>query len=363
MTFNDFIQQLLHNNYIPAVLIVAFSIKLFSQRRTRDVESRYFWITIISCSLLVFEDVLESMAASDESMLLLRIFFSAIGYILRPVAVIGLLLVICPPEKRSWKIWILAAVNTAVNLTAFFSPLAFSFGEDYGFVRGPLGYVVFIVGFVYMLQLIVLTWRRFYERNRAERWILLVCAASCFIASGIDALYGGGHLNEAILISSVFFYIFLRSHDNRVDQLTALENRTAFFEDVEREQKSITAIASLDMNGLKAVNDLHGHAAGDRALAAIGRCLKRAGDRNTIAYRVGGDEFVLLFLRQGEETVKATIERVREDVTKAGYSVSTGYAMKAGGEGLEELLQRSDRIMYEDKADYYRQSGLDRRQS
>ncbi len=357
----DILKQLLYGNYITIVLIVAFSIKLINQRKARDAETRYFWITIISCALLILEDIAESIAASDSAYYYFRVSFSVIGYILRPMAAVGLLLVVCPPERRTWRIWILCIVNAAINLTAFFSPLAFSYGEDYGFVRGPLGYAVFVIAFVYMFQILALIWRRFYERNAAERWILITCAASCIFASVVDAQYGGSHLNDAIMVSSVFFYIFLRSHDNRIDQLTELENRFAFFEDVEREQKGITAVASLDMNGLKTINDTHGHTEGDRALAAIGRCLRRVNSRNTIAYRIGGDEFVILFLQQDSEAVERTLEQVREDVAKAGYSVAAGYEMKPENESVEEVLLRSDRKMYGEKDAYYQRSGLPRR--
>ena len=352
---------LLKDHFLTIVLIVVHGIKLANQKKTRDAELRYFWMTMICCSLLVLEDVAESVAAKDPGLLLLRIAVSVVGYVLRPVAAIGLLLVVCPPERRTWRIWIPAIFNLAVFLTAFFSPIAFSYGQDYGFVRGPLGYSVFIVALMYMIQVLVAVWRRFYERNGAERWILVICAAACIFASLIDAVYGGCRVNEAIMISSVFFYTFLRSHDNRLDPLTALGNRFAFYEDIAHQQKSITAVASLDMNGLKRINDTRGHAEGDRALAEIGRCLGRLNSRKTIAYRIGGDEFVIIFLHQREAAIAQTVEQARQAVAKAGYSVSAGYAMRADGDSVEVALQQSDRNMYGDKEKYYRQSGIDRR--
>ncbi|MBR6891606.1 MAG: hypothetical protein IKN05_11500 [Clostridia bacterium] len=60
-------------------------------------------------------------------------------------------------KHRTWRLWIPALVNLAINLTAFFSPIAFSFDQEYHFVRGPLGYSVFIVGMLYMAQILVAT--------------------------------------------------------------------------------------------------------------------------------------------------------------------------------------------------------------
>lgn len=349
------------NHFITLVLIIVFGIKLFNHKKAKDTELRYFWMTLIACLLLVIEDVAESMTAQNPDLRFWRILLSVIGYTLRPVAGVGLLLVICPPEKRSWRIWSLCLINLAVFSTAFFSPIAFSFGEEYEFIRGPLGHCVVVVALAYIVQVLVVTWRRFYDRKATERWILILCAASCILAAVIDMRYGGCRLNEAIMISSVFFYIFLRSQDNRRDPLTALENRVSFYEDLTRQQKNISAIASIDLNGMKKINDTLGHIEGDKALTEVGQCLSGICNRNTIAYRTGGDEFVILFLQQEEAAVQNAIQRARDAVANAGYSLSVGYAMKTAGRDMEELLHESDQNMYKDKAEYYRQNGMDRR--
>ena len=180
-------------------------------------------------------------------------------------------------------------------------------------------------------------------------------------ASCVDALFGGSHLNEAIMIGCIYMLFFLRSHDNYIDPLTSLRNRFAFYDDSENLIREISAVASLDMNGLKKMNDTQGHAAGDVALAEIGKCLNEISDRNTIPYRVGGDEFVILFVRRSEDEVDETIERAKAGIAKAGYSVSIGYVMKAKGQSLEDMLSESDQRMFRDKAAYYQSSGRDRR--
>ena len=357
----DIMDARISTHYTTLLLVILLAIKLYAQKKTRGVELRFFWLTLICCLFLVAEDVLEAYAATREELRLFRILMSVSGYVVRPVAAVGLLLVVCPPERRSWKIWISALINLAVNLTAFFSPVAFSFNEKYEFVRGPLGYVVFIVALLYMIQILVLIWRNFYEGKKAERWILICSVIGCMGASLVDALWGGCHLNEAMMTGCIFLLFFLHSHDNFLDPLTSLRNRFAFYDDSERLDKAITAVASIDMNGLKRLNDTKGHAAGDKALTEIGRCMEGINDRDTIAYRVGGDEFVVTFIQQKEEDVAKTIQRLKESVEKAGYSVAAGYAMKAAGQNLDEALSESDRNMYADKAAYYQQGGRDRR--
>ena len=161
------LSNLLSVHYITIFLAVLFGLKLLAQKKSRDVELRFYWLTIICCFLLVIEDVLESYCAFHPELRFWRIFLSVIGYILRPMAGVSLLLVVCPPERRTWKLWIPWGVNAAVNLTAFFSPLAFSFDGNYEFTRGPLGYVVFIVSFLYMVLILYTVWKRFYEGKTA----------------------------------------------------------------------------------------------------------------------------------------------------------------------------------------------------
>ena len=354
---------MIYNHFTVVLLVILCAIKLRASGNVRDAELRYFWVTLLCCALLVVEDILETYSAEFPEMRFWRILFSVVGYVLRPVAAVGLLLVVCPPERRSWKIWIPALVNLGVNLTAFFSPVAFSYDRDYDFVRGPLGYVVFIISFLYMIQILVLILRRFYGGKKAERWILVCCVLGCMAASVVDAYFGGRHLNEAIMIGCVFMLFFLRTHDNYLDPLTSLRNRFAYYEDSEGLSRSISAVASIDMNGLKKLNDTRGHAAGDAALAGIGKCLSEISGRRILPYRVGGDEFVVLFLGQDEEEVGLALQQVREAVSAAGYSVSVGYVMKAPDQSLEDALRGSDRQMYAAKAEYYQKSGRDRRSS
>ena len=361
MQLETMIDILLQEHFTTLVLVVAYAIKLYEQKQTKDIELRYFWMPLVSCFLLVIEDVCENVASLNPSLYYMRIFLSVIGYFFRPFAAVGLLLVVTPPEKRNWTIFIPCYINGIIFLTAFFSPIAFSYDENYHFQRGPLGYTVFIVGFFYMLQVLVVTWKRFYKRDVTERTILIICALSCIAATFIDATYDTSHLPECIMVSSVFFYIFLRSYDNRSDPLTSLQNRFAFYNDLLRNEKSITAIASLDMNGLKTLNDTQGHAAGDKALKEIGNCLLEISDRNIISYRIGGDEFVILFLQQNEKTVQNKLRLAKDNVVKSGYSISVGYAMRSGNSTMDDVLQKSDHNMYKDKEDYYAHNKINQR--
>ena len=353
--------DMLFRHLVTLFLILLFSLKLWNQKSVRDTERKYFWLTVISCLMLVLEDVLEVFSSYDPSLRFWRTLLSVLGYTFRSTAALGLLLVVVRREKRSFALWIPCIITLLVSSTAFFSDIAFGYNENYNFYRGPLGYVAFIVPILYLLLILWITYRRFSEHRGLQRFVIPCGAVFCLAASIVDSLYGGIRLNEAIMISSIFFYIILRAHDNRRDPLTGLLNRQAFYDDCATFGGGVGAVASLDMNGLKRMNDTLGHHAGDEALSSIAACIKAVTGRDTLAYRMGGDEFLILFFHAKEETVERVTNKVRESVVKAGYSVSVGYATRKKNDDLEATVRESDSRMYADKANYYRENSHDRR--
>lgn len=357
--------ELLNRSFIPVFLIIGFSMKLWGSRGSSDKSIRYYWLTVISTVILVGADSLEFWAQRDPSLRILRIAFSVAGYVMLPVAALSIVLIVCPKLHRSWVLWIPAAVNLAVYGTAFVTPVSFGYGDAYNFVRGPLGYTVVWVSAFYIVLAVLMTWRQFRNRDRiGERFILYICAAACAVAARLDMKTGSMHLNTVIMISAIFLYIFRRSIDSNRDVVTKLLNRMCFYEDCRRFNPAISAIGSAGMNGLKVINEMAGHEAGDAALREIGKCLDEISSKTVYAYRTGGDEFALLFLHQPENKVHETMEKFKGIVRNRGYSISTGYAMRGGTYiPIQDLIRYADEDMHANKAKYYSEVRHDRRKS
>lgn len=355
------IQDMLIRHLVTLFLILLFSILLWNQKSPRDAEQRYFWLTVLSCLMLVLEDSLEIITSEDPSLRFWRTLMSVFGYTFRATAALGLLLVIVPRERRGFVLWIPSLATLLINSTAFFTDIAFGFDGDYMFYRGPLGFVSFAAPIIYLLQIIRITYRRFSESKGPQKYIIPGGALFCLAAAASDATHGGIRLDEAIMISSIFIYIIVRAHDNRRDPLTGLLNRQAFYDDSATYHAAITAVASMDMNGLKKMNDTLGHQAGDEALVRIAGCMNAYANRDTMVYRTGGDEFMILFFQKGEEEVARVTEQISENVRQTGCSISAGYAMRGAAGDLDGMIRESDSRMYEDKANYYRAKERDRR--
>ncbi len=355
------VMDMIYRHLITVFMIILFSLKLWCRKSFRDVETKFFWVTVVSCIVLVVEDSFETMTANYESLRFWRTLLSVIGYTFRSVAAVGLLLVVMPKKKQSPLVWIPCFITLLVSGTAFFTDIAFGFDENYAFYRGPLGLVAFAVPILYLVMILWTTRKFVIEEKGYERLVIPICALLCLASSLVDAYAGGIRLNEAIMISSISFYVFLYTHDNRRDSLTGLLNRQAFYEDSVVFAKDIKAVVSLDMNGLKEINDKQGHQAGDKALATIGLCIEQALGYDAQAYRVGGDEFLILVFHNSKDRIKKATDSIKESINNNGYFISVGYSLVEENEDLEETIKKSDKAMYEDKALFYKQRGNDRR--
>ena len=147
------------------------------------------------------------------------------------------------------------------------------------------------------------------------------------------------------------------------DPLTGLANRTLLHDRLERSLRlasksgGTVAVAVLDLDDFKAINDTRGHGWGDRVLAAAASRLALAvRDTDTVA-RHGGDEFVVLLdpLAQDEEVtlVDCMIDAFQSPINVAGVDhhigISIGIALSDGIATADDLIQRADDAMYEAK--------------
>ncbi|MCB5176512.1 sensor domain-containing diguanylate cyclase [Microvirga lenta] len=147
------------------------------------------------------------------------------------------------------------------------------------------------------------------------------------------------------------------------DVLTKLYNRTFYADELNRLERKgpfPVTIVVVDLNGLKAVNDQLGHAAGDALLRRAGEVLNEAVDKPCYAARIGGDEFALLLPATDEREGAAVMENIDKlvEINNQFYSgISLSFSMGAAtsqpGERLESVVKRADLLMYEAKRTYY----------
>lgn len=158
------------------------------------------------------------------------------------------------------------------------------------------------------------------------------------------------------------------------DPLTGLPNRMHFEEQARRalgaakRKGEQLALLFIDLNGFKAVNDTHGHAAGDKVLGAAGRALKSVLRKGDLAGRIGGDEFAVMvenvadlsLLLRVMEKVRLVLNSLQiNDLPHHHCSASVGFAYTAiHGYDFDDLLKAADNSMYGEKQSHYQERML-----
>ncbi|NKF22140.1 GGDEF domain-containing protein [Solimonas marina] len=149
------------------------------------------------------------------------------------------------------------------------------------------------------------------------------------------------------------------------DELTGLLNRRAFFDEAARvlsrvqRSGSPAVLLMIDVDRFKAINDTHGHAVGDRVLAAMKRFIEprlRSGD---LLARLGGEEFGVLLPDADVDAAQEIAERVRCAIAEADFETVVGCAVKLtasiglapvdGMSTIHQAVDRADQAMYRAK--------------
>jgi diguanylate cyclase (GGDEF)-like protein/PAS domain S-box-containing protein len=156
------------------------------------------------------------------------------------------------------------------------------------------------------------------------------------------------------------------------DELTGLLNRRGFFALAQQQLKVANRTGKgfllfyVDLDGMKKINDTFGHPEGDLALVETASVLREIFRESDIISRIGGDEFAVLVLeyaRDGEEE-RAILRRMEESIRTRNSQPGRRYSLSLSAGlstydpetpcSLDELISRTDSIMYEEKKSKYR---------
>ena len=202
----------------------------------------------------------------------------------------------------------------------------------------------------------------------------------------IEAQYGVGATYVSIMLADVFIFVMLQNklideekknvakwiRKSNTDEVTGFFNRHAYEVDMALLNKSDInddfVYISMDVNGLKVVNDNLGHDAGDELIVGASSCMRLCFENYGKLYRIGGDEFVaMLTIPAGKiSEVKERFEQITSEwqgEKNASLTISAGYVTLSEDKNrtLQDIAVLADKRMYESKRNYYQNKGVDRR--
>ena len=349
--FKSYILQ----NWALVLVLIAFIIMLkanifIDKKTTNRTHGLIAIVFVLSISVFIefYFDALNEY--KDLRLVLMAIRYSATPFIL---AYISFTLV----KKQKAFIFIPALVLAIINIISIFTGIVFSISEDNTLNRGIFGFFPFIFVGAYSAFLIFILIVR--SNKRAMEIVpIIFLGASLLFGLVLPFILGKSYSQifcTTIAVALFAYYVFQILNLTKKDALTGLLNRLAYYADIQTDVKDVTSIVSLDMNGLKTLNDTYGHAAGDDAIVALGLCFLKAAKARQSVYRIGGDEFVILCRKTSQEETIQLVERIKKLVGETKYSCSIGYSfMNDNTKSMDQLLKESDDMMYKDKAEYYK---------
>lgn len=356
-----YVSEYIADNWILVLVLLGFAVSLISTVFMDKRTIRRLFALIVEVfllSVLVFAEFKVDGSAQHRTM---RIIFMAVRYSATPLLVAQVIFAVVKNQK--WYIFIPAIIHAVINIISIFTGIVFSLDGTNKLQRGPLGMLPYVMAGAYCVFLVfLLIKQRFKQRTE---FVPIIFFAFAF-ASGLILPFTIGKeyaqvFCATIAVSMFVYYVFTILQLTKRDSLTGLLNRQAYYADVENEPENITAMVSVDMNGLKTINDNEGHSAGDAALTALADCFLKAAKNKYRVYRVGGDEFVIICRRSSEDEVKALCALINDTVAETRYSCSIGYSYSGtGAKSIDDLLKASDEKMYSEKEKYYKKIGRTR---
>jgi diguanylate cyclase (GGDEF)-like protein len=184
------------------------------------------------------------------------------------------------------------------------------------------------------------------------------------VVSGLLEARRNSLLTERALADREFAYRCLERYRSHLEQRLAQDNLTGLLTRAETERRSREyanagvaepfALAIIDVDHFKRVNDTHGHAAGDIALKQVGQVINSHVSADDIAGRYGGEEFLIVLGQGDREQMLETLERVRASVEALPLpfplTVSIGVAFGSRGQDtVDDMFNRADAALYRAK--------------
>lgn len=332
-------------------LLIVLGISAHISDRTKRL-TRIVVVLLFAESLSVF---LERWTQTLETLSIARPLLSAFVYSIYPIILIMVISLI-EREKLPWKKILILLIPEIICVPIFFTTqwthIVCWWTEDNRYQGGLISFLPYILFGLYTFYFLIQNLIFLKKYTRRERFLAIYIVIIPLLGVILNKVLDTGDDYSGLFTAGLIMYFMsVYIHMAKTDHLTGLFNRQTYYLALKNDWKSISAVISIDMNELKYINDRDGHNAGDVALKTIAEVIRSNCSSSGIVYRVGGDEFIILYTNTEEAQIVKDVERMREKMSETSYSCAFGYAMAQKDMDIEELLTKADAEMYKDKAE------------
>lgn len=366
-------------------------------RHLENKSQKYFFFQhmVVANILLLILDAVTWIVSNTPGRLPITVnhLASTVYYILTPlpsyffINFADVVMNVSAEKRRVLMRWYAVPVvlNLVLALATPFTGWLFDIDAANVYHRGSMLSVSFLLSFALLFVAffrVTLHYRTLRRQNsglakniKEYKWILFN-AVIPVIGGVVQAFfYNVTYVWNFTVIGLVLLYINYQNDEITTDTLTGLYNRRqsyAYFDRFLRERTrdhARIAVAMIDINNFKLINDRCGHILGDEAIIAVARTLEAEFRRDDFICRFGGDEFVVITKHGELGNLNAAVQSVNESLSALHWegtfpfqlSVSAGYAQYSSkAKTLDSLIKLADTMMFVQKAKLMRRAS-DRR--
>lgn len=351
------IQDYILNNFVMLFELMGLLIILLISASIPSRIKVLMRVSVLLIGLSIIATALEGWTQTFDTLSIWRPLLTAFKYTIYPIVLVNMIILVSHIMKKplTWKCLFLLSLPVLICIPLFFSSqwsqLVFYYSPNNHFAAGPLRYLPYFLFALYLVIFVVfnIIYLRYCSiRHRIIALYISLVAMGCVV---IYLIIGKTEDYNPILTSAlVFYFIFIYIRLSSIDPLTGISNRQSFRQDRARMRHKAGFVVSTDMNDLKYINDTYGHAEGDKALKSVANIIRTLSGNRGTTYRMGGDEFIIIYGEVNEESIISDIQAMREALSETPYSCAFGYSKYGSNSTFEDALKEADRKMYADKS-------------
>lgn len=350
------LEKIITGNFGIWILLLALLFIIIDNRSFDKKSSTLFLVYIILIFVMDLSDILDLYLSGFSALSPWRYATSIVGYLLRPFGIMINLIIYFRREKvikTSWLFFFPFAIAAPFIITSPWTKWVFYFSDNNYFVHGWFWFLPQLISGLYMAALFVATLLYSSKTDKVEVIVVIAIGVFAVIAMILETeLEFKFLIDSAMAVACTTYYLYFYLRRSRVDDLKGLYNRNFFFVDMDKFKNKGAVIISIDLNGLKEINDQGGHAAGDEDLRTLSSCLVKAFTHGFRGYRTGGDEFVVVSTGMNLAAGNEFVARAKMHLSETPHMASFGVSTFKDRSDFPEALKNSDGAMYEDKKNY-----------
>lgn len=343
--------------YAPAAALIILSCILVTDQLLTRREKNLFLTELGVVGLMILSTWVDRCVSSVTvgEWWRLRFFTSAMQFAAAPVSPLILVWIYRrnQPIRMRWLQCLPAVITAILSMSSIWTGLVLQVEPGNLYSRGPLFLLPFCSSAIYVVFILYEVSRQEAPGRRLETIFLLGAGTAIAGACTLEIVFVIRYMIWSTTAMMLLTYFLLLTVIKVLyDPQTGVYSRLTYTKRLESisEGQSIT-LAMIDLNGLKAINDCHGHRSGDQAIEQVSKKLLAIPVRGKKLYRYGGDEFIIIVDSWCGKELEDQLKQIAYNcgtVNGTVLSFACGVAEYRGGD-LHRVTEEIDRLMYQNK--------------